>query len=151
MHWAGSSVANVEVTQEYAPPTLIFQPLPGFVKSQYDSFRYDTPQLPSGFIWKMRVLSSCGDRHYVGLNGVELIDQFDMKVSQRAARGVWRVTWCVACDMCSSQVAITHEHQGRIYSSAAASSVSRSKHECRLFACPHSVGELKDCRCAAVL
>jgi hypothetical protein len=29
----------------------------------------------------MRLLSSCGDRHYVGLNGVELVDQFDMKVT----------------------------------------------------------------------
>ncbi len=75
VHWAGSSVANVEVAQECVHrPLHLCLPLGSCLK------RYDTPQLPSGFIWKVRLLSSCGDRHYIGLNGVELIDQFDQKV-----------------------------------------------------------------------
>ena len=152
VHWAGSSVANVEVTQEYAvpaihnrrplthqPPTLYCWTTPPSLLS----FRYDTPQLPSGFIWKMRLLSSCGDRHYIGLNGIELVDQFDMKVGSTL---VSRVT----CNVSLEQVAIVHEHNGCVFSSADASALTRSKHECRLFACPHSVGELRDCRCICV-
>ncbi len=91
----------------------------------------------------MRLLSSCGDRHYVGLNGIELVDQFDMKVGSTF---VSRVTRHVSLE----QVAIVHEHNGCVFSSAEASALTRSKHECRLFACPHSVGELRDCRCVCV-
>jgi hypothetical protein len=38
----------------------------------------------------MRLLSSCGDRHYVGLNGIELVDQFDMKVGSAFVSRVTR-------------------------------------------------------------
>mmetsp|Transcript_34417 Transcript_34417/g.60330 ORF Transcript_34417/g.60330 Transcript_34417/m.60330 type:complete len:1207 (+) Transcript_34417:737-4357(+) len=36
---------------------------------------YEAPYLPRGFIMKLRIFSSWGDSHYVGMNGIELYDQ----------------------------------------------------------------------------
>lgn len=45
----------------------------------FASFRatqsYEAPYLPRGFIMKIRIFSSWGDPHYVGMNGMELYDQ----------------------------------------------------------------------------
>lgn len=35
---------------------------------------YEVPLLPMGFIVKINILSNHGDQHYVGLNGINIID-----------------------------------------------------------------------------
>uniref|UniRef100_A0A7S4UKN9 KATNIP domain-containing protein n=1 Tax=Guillardia theta TaxID=55529 RepID=A0A7S4UKN9_GUITH len=38
---------------------------------------YEPPTLPSGFIFKFSLISTWDDRFYIGLNGIQLYDQFD--------------------------------------------------------------------------
>eukprot|EP00753_Platysulcus_tardus_P011658 PLAT3303.1.p1 GENE.PLAT3303.1~~PLAT3303.1.p1 ORF type:complete len:554 (+),score=289.27 PLAT3303.1:1852-3513(+) len=42
--------------------------------------QYETPRLPSGCIFKLVLLSTHGDLHYIGLNGLRLFDDCDREV-----------------------------------------------------------------------
>jgi hypothetical protein len=44
---------------------------------------YEAPTLPSGFVFKFVFLSTWDDRFYMGLNGIEIYDQFDRRVNVR--------------------------------------------------------------------
>jgi len=44
---------------------------------------YEAPTLPSGFVFKFVFLSTWDDRFYMGLNGIEIYDQFDRRVHVR--------------------------------------------------------------------
>jgi len=41
---------------------------------------YEPPTLPSGFVFKFVLMSTWDDRFYIGLDGLELYDQFDRLV-----------------------------------------------------------------------
>ena len=46
--------------------------------------QYETPVHPCGFVVKICVLGSWGDPFYVGLNGLEIYDQFSRKLALSA-------------------------------------------------------------------
>ena len=40
-----------------------------------DAVDYCIPACPTGFTFTLRILNSCGDPFYVGLNGLQLLDR----------------------------------------------------------------------------
>eukprot|EP01029_Cantina_marsupialis_P013907 TRINITY_DN30814_c0_g1_i2.p1 TRINITY_DN30814_c0_g1~~TRINITY_DN30814_c0_g1_i2.p1 ORF type:complete len:923 (+),score=243.24 TRINITY_DN30814_c0_g1_i2:222-2990(+) len=42
--------------------------------------QYMTPNLPSGFVWKIKIKSTHGCDYYVGLSGIEMYDQNNCKI-----------------------------------------------------------------------
>lgn len=142
VHWAGSSVANVEVAQEYARCRLCFYLPFGSVLTRRGQVRHATAAQ-----WFYLEGSPALVLRGQALRRVERSGA-DRPVRPKGDFGWFRVPGDRIClsRVAVGQVAITHEHNGCVYSSAAAYSMSHSKHECRLFACPHSVSELKDCR-----
>ncbi|XP_031417223.1 katanin-interacting protein isoform X4 [Clupea harengus] len=45
------------------------------------SMDYEAPLMPCGFIFQLQLLTSWGDPYYIGLNGIELYDHNDKKIS----------------------------------------------------------------------
>ena len=54
---------------------LLQGPVEGLVQE------YEPPTLPCGFIFRFELTSTWDDRFYMGLNGIELYDQFDRLVT----------------------------------------------------------------------
>jgi len=65
-------VQNFNLTEEELIPFSYFKPANLWIKQNYE-----TPYLPSGFIFKLQLLTNWGDNELIGLNGITFFDQLN--------------------------------------------------------------------------